>query len=183
MASSKAMINSTLVLRLLTLLLLGASIVVLVTDKVTYSDGTKTTFKDAFAYRYVIATGIAGFVYTLFQIPFAIYHASTGKRLIRNNFLLEFDFYGDKIISLLLGTGVGAGFAVTFELKKQIPDFLTLLTLLGAQGMDEVKSKLDKFFDRANIAIGILFLAFLCMVILSILSSINKAHNSRGLFG
>lgn len=89
----------------------------------------------------------------------------------------------EQIISLLLGTGVGAGFAVTFELKKQIPDFLTLLTLLGAQGMDEVKSKLDKFFDRANIAIGILFLAFLCMVILSILSSINKAHNSRGLFG
>lgn len=54
MASSKAMINSTLVLRLLTLLLLGASIVVLVTDKVTYSDGTKTTFKDAIAYRYFI---------------------------------------------------------------------------------------------------------------------------------
>lgn len=82
-----------------------------------------------------------------------------------------------------MGTGVGAGFAVSFELKKQIRDFLARLTLLGAQGMDEVKSKLDKFFDRANIAIGILFLAFLCMVILSILSSINKAHSSRGLFG
>ncbi|RWR95928.1 CASP-like protein 4D1 isoform X1 [Cinnamomum micranthum f. kanehirae] len=179
MASSKAMINSTLVLRFLTLLLLGASVVVLVIDKVTYSDGNKVTFKDVFAYRFVIATGIAGFVYTLFQIPFAIYHASTGKRLIRNNFLFEFDFYGDKVSS-------GHAFCfqiLSFELKKEIPDFLAILTSLGAQGMDEVKSKLDKFFDRANIAIGILFLAFLCMVILSILSSINKAHNSRGLFG
>lgn len=52
MASSKAMVNSTLGLRLLALLLLAASVVVLVTDKFVFSDGSKITFKDVYAYRY-----------------------------------------------------------------------------------------------------------------------------------
>ena len=48
--------------------------------------------------RYVAATGAVGFLYTLVQIPFAIHHACTQKRLLRNNFLPEFDFYGDKVL-------------------------------------------------------------------------------------
>lgn len=52
--------------------------------------------------RYVVAVAGAGFVYTLIQLPFAMYHAATGKRWIRNGWLPEFDFYADKVLKLIL---------------------------------------------------------------------------------
>ncbi|XP_068663099.1 uncharacterized protein [Aristolochia californica] len=118
MVSSRALSIVTLVLRLLTLALLGASIFVLATDKIAFSDGSKVRFKDVIAYRFVMATAVLGCLYTLFQIPFAMYYVFTEKRLIRNKCLPQLDFYADKIVAFLLATGVGAGFAVTFELKK-----------------------------------------------------------------
>lgn len=50
------------------------------------------------ACRYVVSTAIIGFVYTLIQIPFAIYYASKEKRFIKHQCLPEFDFYGDKVL-------------------------------------------------------------------------------------
>ncbi|XP_058106962.1 CASP-like protein 4D1 [Magnolia sinica] len=183
MASSNAMAITTLTLRLLALGLLAASVAVLATDRVTFDDGTKATFKDIVAYRFVISTGAIGFAYALFQIPFAVYHVSTGKQMIRNECLPEFDFYGDKIIAFLLATGVGAGFAVSFEFKKLIRDFIDSFERLGVPGLTESESKLDKFLDRANIATGLLFLAFLCMAALSVLSSLKRTPSSNGFFG
>ncbi|KAJ0037405.1 hypothetical protein Pint_22516 [Pistacia integerrima] len=145
-SKSKSILISVVVLRLLTLGLLAASIVLLYLDKFTLSGGTKISFKDAIAYRYVIATGIIGFLYSLGQIPFALYHASKGKRLIRNRCLPEFYFFGDKIIAFLLATGAGAGFAVTFELKKLLKDFIkSAEATFGVGGLDETDLKTDKF--------------------------------------
>ncbi|WKA09033.1 hypothetical protein VitviT2T_026711 [Vitis vinifera] len=146
--ASKAVVNSALVLRILTLLLLAASVVVMATNNFKFSDGTKTSFTDVIAYRYVAATGAVGFLYTVAQIPFAVYHACTEKRPLRP----EFDFYGDKVISLLLGTGVGAGFAVTFEFKRNLNDFVQGVEDLSGQDLSEFKSKTEKFLDRATIA-------------------------------
>ncbi|KAJ0083055.1 hypothetical protein Patl1_11761 [Pistacia atlantica] len=97
-SKSKSVLILVVMLRLLTLALLAAFIVLLYLDKFTLSGDTKISFKDFIAYRYVIATGIIGFLYTLVQIPFAVYHAAKGKRLIRNRCLPEFDFFGYKVI-------------------------------------------------------------------------------------
>ncbi|KAK9277223.1 hypothetical protein L1049_006762 [Liquidambar formosana] len=179
--ASKGILISVVVLRFLALLLLAGSIVVMAINSFTSSDGVKTTFKDVIAYRYVIATGITGFAYTLVQIPFAIYHASKEKRLIRTNVYLSLISTGDKIIAFLLATGVGAGFAVTFELKRILDAFLDGFDV---PGIGDEKSKPEKFLDRGNIATGLLFLGFLCMVVLSVLSSINRMPpTGRGFFG
>ncbi|OVA08647.1 Uncharacterized protein family UPF0497 [Macleaya cordata] len=181
MAISKSVLISILVLRILALGLLAGSIVVLATNNFTLSDGTKTSFKDIIAYRYVIATGLLGFLYILLQIPFALYHVCAEKRLIRNGCLPQFDFYGDKIISLLLATGVGVGFGVTFEFKKLVDQFFQNINV---PGVDESKSKTEKFLDKGNLSTGLLFLGFLCVAVLSVLTSINRtATTSRGLFG
>ncbi|TXG50942.1 hypothetical protein EZV62_023466 [Acer yangbiense] len=179
MAFHKKTAISTLVLRILTLLSSIACIVLLVTDQVKFSDGSKTSFKDVIAYRYVLSTAVVGVTYTLVQLPFALYYAFKQKRLIRGELLPEFDFYGDKVVSLFLGTGVGAGFAVTFEFK----DLSKTLADLGVAEVGEFKSKLDKFLDRGNIATGLLFVAFICMALLSVLSSINKRTTTTGIFG
>jgi hypothetical protein len=46
----------------------------------------------------VVAIAAIGAVYTLLQLPFAIYYAIKGKRL--NGCFPEFDFYGDKVIKI-----------------------------------------------------------------------------------
>ncbi|KAK9277867.1 hypothetical protein L1049_027424 [Liquidambar formosana] len=126
--------------------------------------------------------GVIGFAYTLFQIPFAVYYVSTGKRMISNDCLPEFDFYGDKVISYLLATGTGAGFGVTFEFKKFLNALFDSLVALNVAGADELRSKSERFLDRGNIATGLLFLGFLCMVVLSVLSSIDR-NTSKGFSG
>lgn len=49
-----------------------------------------------------MTTAGIGFVYTLIQIPFAIYNVIKEKRLIPNGWLKVFDFYGDKVLKLFL---------------------------------------------------------------------------------
>jgi len=41
---------------------------------------------------------IIGGTYCILQLPFAIYYAVHQKRLIRDGFLPEFDFFGDKVL-------------------------------------------------------------------------------------
>ncbi|KAK3222278.1 hypothetical protein Dsin_009303 [Dipteronia sinensis] len=189
MASSKAGLVSIVLLRFMALAALAASIVVLFLDKLTLSDGSKFTFKDIIAYRYVLATAAVGFVYTIIQIPFATYHAIKEKRVFKNQFLPEFDFYADKTVAFLLATGVGAGFALIFELKKFVKDFSDSIKNLGIPGVNESDSEIDKFLDKAIFATGLLFLGFLCMALLSIFSSVNRittnssySKSNRGCF-
>lgn len=81
-----------------------------------------------------------------------------------------------KIIAFLLATGAGAGFAVTFEFKRLLKDFIKSVgATFGFSGPDETDSITEKFLDKANIATGLLFLGFICMAILSVFSSINRS--------
>ncbi|PQM39267.1 CASP-like protein 4D1 [Prunus yedoensis var. nudiflora] len=120
--ASKAIPASILVLRIVTLLALVASVVVLV--RIILS----TVFVDLL---FVLATAAIGAAYTLIQLPFDIYYACTRKRLIRNGCMAEFDFYADKLVSLVLASGVGAGFCVGFEFKRVLNDLFLLLLALG----------------------------------------------------
>ncbi|PON45417.1 CASP-like protein 4D [Parasponia andersonii] len=174
-----------LALRIIALLTLVASVVVLLLDTYKLSDGEKTTFKDIFAYRYVISTASIVALYLILQLPLATYYAVTEKRLVRGKLLPHIDFYGDKLISLLLATGVGAGFAVTFELKKILPDafdgFIALAELAGgAVGSDFIdllqqeRSKITGFLNMGYIAAGILLAGCVFMALVSVLSSINR---------
>ncbi|KAL3512475.1 hypothetical protein ACH5RR_025192 [Cinchona calisaya] len=178
--ASKKIINSILVLRVITLLVLAGSIVVMGLNNFKLSDGTKTSFSDLHAYRYVVAVAGVGFVYSLIQLPFAIHYAATEKRWIRNDCLPEFDFYGDKLVSFLLASGVGVGFGVTFEIKRFLNAVFAAFAALGGTDIDEQQSKTSKFFDRGNIATGILLVGFATMAITSILTSIRKAESSKG---
>ncbi|XP_044466492.1 CASP-like protein 4D1 [Mangifera indica] len=180
--ASKGIANLTLIFRILALLLSVGCIVVLVTDTVKFSDGSKTTFKDVMTYRYVLATAAFGGAYSLLQLPFAIYYACTDKRLIRGRYLPEFDFHGDKIVSFLLASGVGAAFAVTYELKSFVDNFLETIISLGfLEDTVALKSGADKFLNRIYIAASLLLGAFVCMALLSVLSSVNRT-TSFGFF-
>ncbi|KAF5189026.1 Casp-like protein 4d1 [Thalictrum thalictroides] len=168
---------ATLVLRLLALVLLAASIAIFATDKFTI-DGQKATFRDIQAYKYVMAAALLVFIYTLIEIPFAIYHVLKEKRLINHGCVPHFESCADQIMAYILATAVGAGFGTTFEYKKVLKDFIEGLENLGFEGVEEAKSKGEKFLDRGNIATGVLFVAFICVAVQAVISSISRNNSA-----
>nr|XP_009622609.1 CASP-like protein 4D1 isoform X2 [Nicotiana tomentosiformis] len=107
MATSKrTIINSIAVLRILTLASCTAALALIVTNNFKL-DGDKTKFSDIKGFRYVLAAAAGGVLYSLIQLPFALYHAVKEKRLIKGDFLPMFEFYGDKVIAFFLASGVG----------------------------------------------------------------------------
>ncbi|KAM2456225.1 hypothetical protein TB1_015212 [Malus domestica] len=181
MPSSKAIPNSILVLRIFTLLSLVGSGVLLVLDNFTLEDGTETHFYDILSFRFMLSTAAIGAAYTLFQLPFGIYYALTEKRLIRNECMPQFDFYGDKIDMEIRTCACIGELASTFGCGSWF-------WLLAAPGgfpeseLDEAQSKNSSFFDKAIIATGILLFGAVCMSVVSVLSSITRTSN-RGYFG
>ncbi|XP_024023542.1 CASP-like protein 4D1 [Morus notabilis] len=136
--------------------------------------------------RYVLATAAVGAAYLILQLPFAIYYGCTEKRLIGGTLLPQFDFYADKVVSLLLASGAGAGFAVSIELKKVLPDaFDAIIAIAQASGKADLiefadlfqqeKSKTPGFFNRGIIASGVLLGGCVLMAIVSVLTSINRS--------
>ncbi|GKE19319.1 hypothetical protein Tco_1426896, partial [Tanacetum coccineum] len=135
---------------------------------------------------YVIATALIGAVYTLILIPFAIYYAYTQKSLIRHRLLSEFVFYADKLISYILATGVGAGFAASMELKAVVDEVVVLIAFIFLAekktvdlgfSLDEFHDRIRKYLDRGIIATVLLTLGFACMAVTSILSSLSRSRS------
>ncbi|KAL7099369.1 hypothetical protein ACP275_09G080500 [Erythranthe tilingii] len=169
MASSAAVLKTILSLRILTLLALAASVVIMALNNYTdEEDGSKTKFTDVIAFRYVFACGAIGFLYTIFQIPFAMYNVVQEKRWIRNGCLQEFDFYGDKVVAFLLASGVGVGFGVTFEFKR------TFGELLGDKDL--------KFLNMGSVSTGLLLAGFVFMALLTVFSSNRRASSGKNGF-
>ncbi|KAF2318768.1 hypothetical protein GH714_010585 [Hevea brasiliensis] len=130
---SKASGVVPLVLRVLTFIFLLASLIILTTNTATLVVNLvefKIHFNDIYSYR---------------------------KRFLGGDRNLLFDFYGDKVISYLLATGVAAGFAATKDLK---PFFVAL-------GAGDVV----KFFDKGYASASLLLIGFVCTAISSVLSS------------
>ncbi|KAF7822089.1 CASP-like protein 4D1 [Senna tora] len=178
--ATKSIANSMLVLRIFALAASIATMALMITNNVKFEDdGTKWRFQDVMAFRYVVAVAGISVAYGALQLPFAVHYAVHHKRLIGNGCFPDFDFYADKVISLLLATGVGAGIGVSYEFKKLFED---AFKETGVPKSDPFRSTVNKFYDRGIIASAILALAFLCMAIVSVISSLNR-NRSKGIFG
>ncbi|KAL6181384.1 hypothetical protein ACLB2K_048039 [Fragaria x ananassa] len=190
---AKAIPALVLVFRIFTLVACVVSGLLLALDNFT-DDGEKVRFYDFISFRYVLCAAAIGAAYSLLQLPFNIYYTCTNKRLIRNGCMPNFDFYSDKVVTLVLASGVGAGFAAAFELKKAFKLLLAVIAFaqLAAQSADydvdnsstsvQDPSKYNHFFDMAIISSGILLVGAVCMAVVSILTSITRTSNS-GFFG
>ncbi|PRQ15834.1 hypothetical protein RchiOBHm_Chr7g0177731 [Rosa chinensis] len=174
--ASEAIPCAVLVFRIFTLAACVASGWLLVLDHFTISN-QKLRFQDLVTFRYVLSAAVIGAAYSILQLPFNIYYASTQKRLIRNGCMPEFDFFADKVVSLILSSAVGAGFGAGVELKKFIE---ALLPLLGLDNLREAQTKNDDFYEKAIVATGILLVGAVCMAVVSILTSIAR---TPGFFG
>ncbi|XP_062182128.1 CASP-like protein 4D1 [Phragmites australis] len=156
-SSERALAVAALLLRVLTLLLLIASLIIIATDKI-YSpftdveDPPNMTFRDFYAYRYVLSVAVIGCAYTLLVIPFAAIHVSQGKR-IGHSRATSFLIFTDVVCAVLIATGAAAGLGLTVEFQRypQNHDFKNFLNLVDA-------------------SCGLLLGATVCMVIMIMIS-------------
>ncbi|KAA8529895.1 hypothetical protein F0562_034501 [Nyssa sinensis] len=172
---------TTLVLRVITLISLIVSLIILASDTATIKGEYREVtyrFKDLYAYRYMLSVIVIGLVYTFLQLPFAIHHASLGKRLMSPDGLPHFDFLGDKVVLCLLGTGVGAAFGATMDLKKSLDESDDLLEQYEITLLSQFRSKLDNFFNMAYVSAGFLLIAFFSTIVSSVLSSLALSKKS-----
>ncbi|CAD6253608.1 unnamed protein product [Miscanthus lutarioriparius] len=76
--SERALAAVSLVLRVLRLLLLIASLIIMVTNKIYFGpfsaveDPPNFTFRESLAYRYVVSAAVIGCAYTLLVLPFDV---------------------------------------------------------------------------------------------------------------
>ncbi|XP_041001755.1 CASP-like protein 4D1 [Juglans microcarpa x Juglans regia] len=142
---------ATLLLRGLSLAFLALSLTLLFIDKKKLKRGHVYNYKDVHSYSYMVGTIGIGIAYTIMQtIAFVVLRIITD-----NDIWVLVDFYGDKVISYLLATGAAAGLGATSDLDNiASPD-----------------SGLGGFFGMGYASATILFLAFVCTAILSIMSS------------
>ncbi|XP_022137163.1 CASP-like protein 4D1 [Momordica charantia] len=163
-------------LRSFTFICLLIALVVIATDKLALIDGYKATFNDIHGYRYVLSIAIIGLAHTILQLGFSLYHVLTQNIPFWNG-LPQFNYYADQVLAWVLASAAGAGFAVTAELKRLVDENIKNAVgdyELFIPAVDQQESLIDDFFDKANIATAILFLAFLSMATLLLLSPFNR---------
>nr|XP_023926955.1 CASP-like protein 4D1 [Quercus suber] len=139
-------------LRGISLLFLLLSFVILLTNGNTYKEHGKDYFFWKFgSYRYMFGATIIGIGYTVLQtIVFVIF-----RIMMKSNKYILFEFYGDKAISYLLLSAASAGIGASKDLRPYIK-----------KSNDHFNSYLSKGFAAANLLLP----AFVCTMILSILS-------------
>ncbi|KAE8803269.1 CASP-like protein [Hordeum vulgare] len=162
MASSRrALPVATLALRVLALLLLAASIIIIATAKIResiFDEEAVITFKDLYAYQYVLAVGVVGCAYNLVAALFVVINVAGRRKMIgggeAGTVLL---ICADAVFAVLIATGGAVGLGLTVEGQRRFGDILD--------------SSSRAFLIRVDISCGALLLASLCVVFIVMISS------------
>ncbi|PHU17359.1 hypothetical protein BC332_13054 [Capsicum chinense] len=154
----------TLGARVVTIATLLVSWGVLQTSEVTFSNGARLTYDYYRSYSYTLFAVIAGAVYNLLHIPFAIYFLIRKKPLINHKVFRHIELYGDKIIFGILATGAGTALGATMDLKKIV--------------YNDDNSKYHDFLNLMYIPAAFLWAGLVSSGISSILSSL-RLHKSE----
>ncbi|XP_037438433.1 CASP-like protein 4D1 [Triticum dicoccoides] len=188
MTSSKiALPSAVLVLRLVTLALLLASLVLISVDKFHVSDAEailldvqakEITFKDVYAYRYVLAIAVAGCVYTLLQIPFAAVSIARRKtRIGGSEGVALLLICADVVFALVIATGAAAGYGYTGDAKRNADytyhsweRFAAATGSLIPPEVTQLNTDIRRFFMLAFSSALLMLLAAACMALVIMIS-------------
>jgi hypothetical protein len=153
--------SAVLILRLLTLGVLAASLALIAADKLNVDSDPpqKYTFRDVYAYRYVLAVAVIGCAYTLLQLPLAAVSIARGTVAVALVLVLA-----DVVFALLLATGAAAGFGFTYDVKRYLDGLF-----------DDTDRDMDRFFELAYASAGLMLAAAACMALVIMLSVYSLA--------
>ncbi|CAN6232131.1 unnamed protein product [Urochloa humidicola] len=173
MASSRtAWIAAGLVAHLLMLAVLAMAV------QSTYSNKVHYDFKGAGydnvlqSYKYAVVAAAVGMAGSVLQIPVAFYLLC--KRMKPNALILDASTYADIVVTVVLASGVGAGFGATGDVLEYIKH------AGGSKWIEDDTNDLIRYYHKGNIAIVFLLIGMvlsLCATVASVRLRVKASSN------
>ncbi|KAL6634590.1 hypothetical protein ACP70R_027261 [Stipagrostis hirtigluma subsp. patula] len=134
-----------------------------------------SAYYDLKSYKYAAAAAIIGAASGLLQIPIAVYLLFESKRMTTSLLILNISMYADMVVSLVLASGVGAGFGGSND-ASQIVDVLTWEDNRNS----ERRKDLDSYYGGGIVATVFLLIGMLlsmCAAVVSVRLRARAAAN------
>ncbi|KAG2651695.1 uncharacterized protein LOC120654117 [Panicum virgatum] len=162
--SRRAWVAAGLAARLLMLAVLAMAVQSRYSNKVRYDFKGAGYDNELQSYTYAVVAAAVGMAGSLLQIPVAVYLLCKSKRMTPSTLILDASTYADIVVTAVLASGVGAGFAATGEL-------LYYMEHACSPWKDDATKDLKSYFRKANIATGFLLIGMvlsLCAAVVSV---------------
>lgn len=118
--------------------------------------------------RYVVASAIVGVAGSVLQIPVALYLLCKSKRAMPSAMILDVSMHADIVISVVLASGVGAGFGAT-------NDVLRYVRVIEWKGGSSERQDLTDYYNRAIVALIFLLVGMLLSFCATVVSARLRA--------
>uniref|UniRef100_A0A8R7JVK2 CASP-like protein n=1 Tax=Triticum urartu TaxID=4572 RepID=A0A8R7JVK2_TRIUA len=160
-------IAAGLLARLLTVAVLLMSVRFILANYIHW-DHTQGIYKLQ-SYTYVVASAVVGAAGSVLQIPVALYLLCKSKRAIPSAMILDISMHADIVISVLLASGVGAGFGAT-------NDVLRYVRASKWEGRQQEKQALINYYNRAIIPVVFLLVGMVLSICATVVSARLRAR-------
>ncbi|KAI5016914.1 hypothetical protein ZWY2020_037292 [Hordeum vulgare] len=160
-------IAAGLIARLLTMAVLLMSVRFVLANYVHW-DYAQDNYKLQ-SYTYVVASAVVGTAGSLLQIPVAMYLLCKSKRAIPSAMILDISMHADIVISVVLASGVGAGFGAT-------NDVLRYVRTTKWEGKQQAEQALVNYLNRAIIAVVFLLVGMVLSMCATVVSARLRAR-------
>ncbi|KAF6987710.1 hypothetical protein CFC21_005330 [Triticum aestivum] len=131
-------------------------------------DYTQGTYKLQ-SYTYVVASAVVGTAGSVLQIPVAMYLLCKSKRAIPSAMILDISMHADIVISIVLASGVGAGFGAT-------NDVLRYVRASKWEGRQQEEQALINYYNRAIVPVVFLLVGMVLSICATAVSARLRAR-------
>ncbi|CAL5057602.1 unnamed protein product [Urochloa decumbens] len=170
MVSRAAWVGGVLVSRLLMVAVLVAAVLL------TVNNDTKRKYADDFykleSYSYTVAAAAIGMAGCALQVPVAVYLLCKSKRTTPSTLVLDVSMHLDVVVTVMLATGVGAGFGATVDALRyvrhsKLPD-------------DETKQDFIRYYNKAFYPAVLLLAGMVLSMAATVVSARLRARAANG---
>ncbi|KAF8693501.1 hypothetical protein HU200_038898 [Digitaria exilis] len=174
--SRTAWVAAGLVARLLMLAVLGIAMQLRFSNKAHFDFVGAGYNNDLQSYTYAVVAAAVGMAGSLLQIPIALYLLCRSKRTTPSALALDVSTYADIVVTMVLASGVGAGFGASVDLVEYIKH-------AGSRWDDDANHDLIRYYNKGNIAIVFLFAGMVLSLCSTVGSVRLRVRASNGIDG
>ncbi|XP_066381033.1 CASP-like protein 4D1 [Miscanthus floridulus] len=122
------------------------------------------------SYTYTVAVAVIAMAGGVLQIPVAVYLLCKSKRMTPSSLILDFSVCADVVVTVLLASGVGAGFGAT-------NDILRFVRSRYVRWEDNsVKDDLEDYYNKAFVPLVFILLGMVLSMAATVVSARLRAR-------
>ncbi|CAL4887199.1 unnamed protein product [Urochloa decumbens] len=170
MVSRAAWVGGGLVSRLLMVAVLVAAVLL------TVNNDTKRKYADDIykleSYSYTVAAAAIGMAGCVLQVPVAVYLLCKSKRTTPSPLVLDVSMHLDVVVTVVLATGVGAGFGATVDALRYVRH--------STWPNDETKQDFIRYYNKAFYPAIFLLAGMVLSMAATVVSARLRARAANG---